>query len=303
MVVVNGDIENVQSSLDFYLKITSCDSDLSDESLQKKFFAIFDKEDNERSENFLQYQEEVLDDYDIDYTEDLVLMEGEELFDGSFNFFSSKKEEKEEEILDFEDEDLNPEEEFSGWGEDDEEVVEDGWGTYGEEEVGTKDEENSEDDVEGSWYSGAEEEYEELKTEDKEEKIVEDLDDLDDDLVIQPYIEVDDEDSVEEIHKKGKVVKKKDDIVREKVKDLDFDEILMKDDEEELPKNKVIEEIKKPIEEQRVTYEEVPRDLREFVRKYPNCEVSFALKYFTRKEIDLQLSKGRVFKRKGKLLI
>ena len=49
--------------------------------------------------------------------------------------------------------------------------------------------------------------------------------------------------------------------------------------------------------------EKVPTDLREFVRKNPNCEMSLALKYFSKKEIDRQLSLGRVFKRKNRLLV
>ena len=48
---------------------------------------------------------------------------------------------------------------------------------------------------------------------------------------------------------------------------------------------------------------QVPKDLRDFVKMYNNCEMSFALKYFSKKEIDKQLSLGRVFKRKNRLLI
>ena len=48
---------------------------------------------------------------------------------------------------------------------------------------------------------------------------------------------------------------------------------------------------------------QVPKDLRDFVKMYNNCEMLFALKYFSKKEIDKQLSLGRVFKRKNRLLI
>lgn len=58
------------------------------------------------------------------------------------------------------------------------------------------------------------------------------------------------------------------------------------------------EEIKEEVEEI-----QVPKDLRDFVKIYNNCEMSFALKYFSKKEIDKQLSLGRVFKRKNRLLI
>lgn len=48
---------------------------------------------------------------------------------------------------------------------------------------------------------------------------------------------------------------------------------------------------------------EVPKDLRDFVKLHYNCEMSFALQYFSKKDIDKQLSLGRVFKRKNRLLI
>ena len=67
---------------------------------------------------------------------------------------------------------------------------------------------------------------------------------------------------------------------------------------EEGPKNIVVE-VKKEVEE----VIEVPKDLRDFVKLHHNCDMSFALKYFTKKEIDKQLSLGRVFKRKNRLLI
>ena len=46
-----------------------------------------------------------------------------------------------------------------------------------------------------------------------------------------------------------------------------------------------------------------PKDLREFVRKYPRCEVSFALQYFSRKEIEKYLMMGKVIKKGTKLHI
>ena len=67
---------------------------------------------------------------------------------------------------------------------------------------------------------------------------------------------------------------------------------------EEGPKNIVVE-VKKEVGE----VIEVPKDLRDFVKLHHNCDMSFALKYFTKKEIDKQLSLGRVFKRKNRLLI
>lgn len=47
----------------------------------------------------------------------------------------------------------------------------------------------------------------------------------------------------------------------------------------------------------------VPSDLREFVKLNKGCDISLALKYFSKKDIDRQLSLGRVFKRKNRLMI
>lgn len=44
-----------------------------------------------------------------------------------------------------------------------------------------------------------------------------------------------------------------------------------------------------------------PTDLILFLRKHPNCEVSFALEYIPRKEIEKNLKIGRVLKRGNKL--
>lgn len=69
---------------------------------------------------------------------------------------------------------------------------------------------------------------------------------------------------------------------------------------QEVPKNKVQKAVyEKPDE----TVVDVPKDLREFVSKYPNCEISFALKFFSKREIDKQLNLGRLYKRKNRLFL
>lgn len=68
-------------------------------------------------------------------------------------------------------------------------------------------------------------------------------------------------------------------------------------------KNKVAYE--KVVEQPKthVNREEEPRELREFVRKHPRCEVSFALQYFSRKEIEKYLMMGKIIKKGSKLHI
>ena len=50
-------------------------------------------------------------------------------------------------------------------------------------------------------------------------------------------------------------------------------------------------------------YTEVPRDIRDFLRKYPNSPIEFVLKYYDKKDVEKQVKLGRIYKRKGKLMI
>lgn len=68
-------------------------------------------------------------------------------------------------------------------------------------------------------------------------------------------------------------------------------------------KNKVAYEKVVEQPETHVNREEEPRELREFVRKHPRCEVSFALQYFSRKEIEKYLMMGKIIKKGTKLHI
>lgn len=49
--------------------------------------------------------------------------------------------------------------------------------------------------------------------------------------------------------------------------------------------------------------DEVPKDLRQFLRKYPRCDIKFALKYFSKKEIDKAILIGKIVRRGNKLHI
>ena len=46
---------------------------------------------------------------------------------------------------------------------------------------------------------------------------------------------------------------------------------------------------------------EVPTDLRKYLRMYPNSKESDVLKYFSKKEIDKEVMRGRIIRRKGTL--
>lgn len=48
---------------------------------------------------------------------------------------------------------------------------------------------------------------------------------------------------------------------------------------------------------------EVPSDIRKFLREHPMSTVDFVLQYYSKKEVDKALALGRIYKKKGKLMI
>lgn len=60
---------------------------------------------------------------------------------------------------------------------------------------------------------------------------------------------------------------------------------------------------KEEVIDKEPSLDEVPRDLRQFLRKYPRCDIKFALKYFSKKEIDKAILIGKVVRRGNKLHI
>ena len=48
---------------------------------------------------------------------------------------------------------------------------------------------------------------------------------------------------------------------------------------------------------------EEPKEVRAFLRKHPRCEISFALKYFSKKEIERNILLGKIIKKGNKLHI
>lgn len=48
---------------------------------------------------------------------------------------------------------------------------------------------------------------------------------------------------------------------------------------------------------------DVPKDIRTFLKSHPSSTVEFVARYYPKKEIEKQLALGRIYKRKGKLMI
>lgn len=67
--------------------------------------------------------------------------------------------------------------------------------------------------------------------------------------------------------------------------------------EESLFDNSFVEESKP---EEKV---EVPSDIRKFLREHPMSTIDYVLQYYSKKDVDKALALGRIYKRKGKLMI
>lgn len=189
-------------------------------------------------------------------------------------------------------------------------------------------EDDSEDYDDGSDYSYDEEEYseedeyeddddsEEYEDSDEYEYEDEDSEDEDDESEEYEY-----EDNSEEGYDSNDEYKEEDNYtegsnsynkVENSSKDVDVNHIEIKDEVNEVNiptpadivlKNKESSSKVVVDKKEKVDRDSEPKDLREFVRKYPRCEVSFALQYFSRKEIEKYLMMGKVIKKGTKLHI
>lgn len=101
--------------------------------------------------------------------------------------------------------------------------------------------------------------------------------------------------------------------------DEDIDEVLENHSEEDnFEEEPEVEQVKDPPEnsqssnlgsKREVSMEDdgmgadIPSDIREFLRQHPNSDIAYVQKFYPKKEIDKQLKMGRIYKRRGKLMI
>lgn len=393
MVEVCGNIENVQSSVDFYLNITSKEEVLDSRFMRDRFFEIFRKEESYRKDNFLVYQEVISDNYRIDRSVEPELVDGEIEYDGSCSYFSSsdmaddsypddkdviannleierlnsdneikssypedmKSENESIDEDDFivygdEDDEGDSKEDCGSWGDDgssdDEENTNKDWSDWGDDdnsddvddflnwgsgeddiedlgEKGTSSEDDrSEDDNLSNWDNDVndfsnwgndgEDDFSSWSTEENPDSLegggTSNFSDDTKDWLTDT--EEDNFSSWSDSGEKSSEVKSVsvDETPSEVPKDDKnlfgeelgvFEGVFEETDKSETPKNVVVNTSIKSSAE--IT--SVPSDLRDFIKLYPNCELSLVYKYFPKKEVEKQLRLGRVFKRKNKLLI
>lgn len=255
--------------------------DNKDEAVMSLEEEVIDFSDDDDSE----YAEYDIEDNLKGYSED------EELNDtdyDEYNIESSEDEDYEEETYD----------EYNEGNEDSVEYEEDTSDT--EEDYYEEDEEyDNEEDEDYEEYDLDDEDTEEEYEEYEEEQIVEDEEDEDYDEDYEEYEDVDGneeniEEQVEQINNNQGITN-----------DVSIDDFEPEFDDIKVEQKQVqVEKPSKPevpkVETPEVKEEE-PKDLIQFIRKHPRCEVSFALQYFSKKEIEKNIMMGRIIKKGNKL--
>ena len=95
-----------------------------------------------------------------------------------------------------------------------------------------------------------------------------------------------------------------DSIEEDEPEDVEED-ILQVDVSPEPPKVETVPRFRSEVsmEDEGSASKDVRADLREFLRQHPCSPIEYVLKFYPKKEIDKQLALGRVYKKKGKLMI
>lgn len=231
--------------------------------------------------------------------------------EGVFNTVESKAEiYSEDESDDYSDGFDYIEDEYSD--EDESEDYDDGSDySYNEEEYSDEDEYEDDDDSEEYEYEDDDSDDYEYEDDDSDEYEDVDSDEYEyEDEESEEGYDSNDEYKEEDIYTEGSNSYNKDE---NSSKDVDVNHVEIKDEVSEVniptpadivlknkeSSSKVVIDNKK----EKVDRDSEPKDLREFVRKYPRCEISFALQYFSRKEIEKYLMMGKVIKKGTKLHI
>ena len=227
--------------------------------------------------------------------------------------------EEEVDDSDEEDEDLYDEDEYEDLTEDeDSEDDED----YEDEEEDSEDEDLYEDEDEDYEDEGSEEDLEEEDSEDEDEDYEDEDEDYEDE---DSYVDITEEDEDEE-------EVDEDEDLDEEYEDSDEENESVVSSEEPIqtaPKSVAkpkfyVPEIEdddvdsfiearqeKPIKQETPVQEntpvarapslQAPTDLRSFLRSHPNCKIEEVLKYFSKREVESEILKGRIIKRNGTL--
>lgn len=247
------------------------------------------KEEDSVAEEVVEEEvEEVADEIGVDNSDEDVEdfdEEDEDLYDEDDYVDLTEDEDSED------DGDLEEDEEDS----EDEDVYED------EDEV--YEDEDSEDDLEEEDSEDEDEDYEDedsyvdVTEEDGDEDEVAEDEDLE-----EEYEDIDEENesgvsSEEPIQTAPKSVTKPKFYVPE-IEDDDVDSFIESRQEKPIQQETPVQE---NIPVARAPSLQAPTDLRSFLRSHPNCKIEEVLKYFSKREVESEILKGRIIKRNGTL--
>lgn len=300
-IQVKGNIQSLQSNVDFSRKIMSTGDSKSVDALRRHFFDIFIEEDIERHKRAKSVVEEELEFQQEDMDEE---EEQEEIKASPLSFLSSvqKLHQASSNRVVVEDTSIKDNKQAL-------DSVEEGYtehGVYIEDLVFPENTENpvKEDSVEYSDHGTYIEdlvfsEKQEVKDNDIEDNINAD----EEDNTWDEFIENEDDDLWRESDKGERVNDNVEESLEEGNSEDDniwgaFDE---EKPEEVIPKEPAI--VEKEIARSEKEKVEVPREIRDFLKKHPGSTVAFVEQYYPRKEIEKGIKLGRIYKKKGKLFI
>ena len=289
---VKGDILDVQSNLDFYLKITSTGDIKTVEGLRKHFYKIFLQEEREQTSLLLEEkvelekrkEEEKLKQEELEKEKEELENENFAVNSNSFliavqnidvvepepevdsnSFLSTINElgtvKSESDDFDY-DNDIGESKDdfdFSDKQEDDTEYVSHGiyLDELPDEEVNVVQEKSEEEEQEPMFSS------EDINIiEEPRGKFHEDAEET--------------ESIIEETPEEGIVITEE--------PNLEIEEEKLEVSKDEEPEN-------------------IPRDIRDFLRQHPGSEILYVQKFYPKKEIEKQIKLGRIYKKRGKLFI
>lgn len=285
-----GSLESLQTDINFYLRLVSTADIKSVDAYKKQLYKEFKTEDARQNA----YSSKLEESKDIEYDEEIQLEEGSiELDDTEYT------EEIEPESVDCSDENTEGRNDYL----EESEVVE--YTNKSESEEGKEYVCHGVyiDDIDNYTSHGVYvEDIEGFSTEKEEEDYLED-----EGYYEEEYSE--DEGYSDEYYEE----EVSEEYLEESCEEESYEELEVEDEGYEESERGYYEEenneefIEEDTEEQDLVVsniiEDVPQDIRAFLKKYPNSEISFVLKYYSSKEVNKQLMLGRIFKRKGKLCI
>ena len=314
VVSFKGDDEDVKyevddDELEDYDSSESDSENDSESDLEEEPEVISEEDDSEDFD--YAYEDDEASDYD-DYDSEEDEETTEDIVDEDYGDYDSEDEASEEELDDdySSDEDDSDEEDYSSDSEDesDDEDYDSGYEEESDEEDYSSD---SEDDLDEEDYDDYDSDFEETSDDDYE-----DYDsDSDDENYSKPAEEIEDTGSSESEEK----IKKVKGVAEESI-DLDSDNFDVSSfidsvQDEQVTKqfepivNKVVKtpitpleaRVNNPPQSEIIDRSAEPTEIRAFLRKHPRCEYDFALKYFTKKQINDAIKIGKIIK-KGNIL-